>query len=374
MSSGFHVCSEFETFRILIFSRFVGDFDGALKLHLSHLNISRCLNDRSGIARAYSNIGHVYSSIKRWKDAIKYHLFELNICRELHDRGAEASTHANLAVAYEALSMPDKAIHHFTSHLSIARQMNDYLSESTALSNLGHFYFARREYSRALEYYKQLLDKIQNANRTETSRSEEAKANHLLGVTYFALQQYVDALKCFEADLELSKLMQDRVCISRAYCYVGLTKAELGDLEAALEFQKFSLCAAPNNSFNKLDAYGNIAQVLTRKGKFYDAIQMLEKQLSLARTMLETDYEDNDSGLEDRRNELKSKQADVLSSLAFCQKKIGGNTDLQLQSQNCQQELQHQYQLQHAQQQQHPPKQTLCHQHNIATTSAAGMI
>lgn len=35
----------------------IGDYDGALKLHQAHLNISRQLNDRAGMGRAYGNIG-----------------------------------------------------------------------------------------------------------------------------------------------------------------------------------------------------------------------------------------------------------------------------------------------------------------------------
>ncbi|KAI2801478.1 Tetratricopeptide repeat protein 28 [Blomia tropicalis] len=267
----------------------LGDFDGALKLHWSHLNICKQLNDNAGIGRAYGNIGNAYSALKQSEEAIKYHKLELQISKEVHDRGAEASTHGNLAIAYQSIGLYDQALTHFNLHLSVASEMKDSNSEATALCNLGNYHHLRKDYERAVQYYERYVERATMIGDKEN----EAKAHHLLGSAYYSLTNYDQALHHFEIDLSLSKEIQDRNSIGRAYCHIGLAKASLGRLDEALECQKYYLCTAQGDTNGKLRAMGNISEVLIRQGKCSEAMRMLEKRLTLARSLGDVNTEAN---------------------------------------------------------------------------------
>ena len=285
-----------------VFCFVTGDFDGALKLHWSHLNICKQLNDNAGIGKAYGNIGNAYSALKQFEEAIKYHKLELQISKEVHDRAAEASTHGNLAIAYQALGLYDQSLTHFNLHLSVANEIKDSNSEANALCNLGNYHCSRKEYEKAIFYYDQYIERT----RCIGDKESEAKANHLLGFANYSLKRYDKSIVFFEESLSLSKEIQDRASIGRAYCYLGLAKAENGLLDEALECQKYFLCTIQNDSSCKLQAMGNVADILTRQGKCSEAMKMLEKQLTLARSLGDV-----------------SNEANTFAALGACQKSAG---------------------------------------------------
>ncbi len=232
----------------------------------------------------------------------------------MHDRGAEATTHGNLGLAYQALGGRDQqALTHFHLHLGIAEEMKDATGEANALLNLGNYHCARRQWDLALGFYERYAEKTrtrgtQGGGGGGGDKEAEAKANHLLGWTVYSMGgDYERAVAHFEADLALSKELQDRPSIGRAYCHLALAKMELpGRLEEALEAAKYYLCAAGeggtsssgggassstasgsigSGSSGKLRALGIIAEVLRRQGKWAEAMRTLEKQLTVARSL-----------------------------------------------------------------------------------------
>lgn len=50
-----------------------------------------------------------------------------------------------------------------------------------------------------------------------------------------------DAISYYEKDLTLAKSLHDRVNMGRAYCNLGLSHMALGNLDGALECQKYFL-------------------------------------------------------------------------------------------------------------------------------------
>lgn len=246
--------------------------------------------------------------MRQYEEAIRYHKLELAMSKEVHDRGAEATTHGNLALAYQALGGPaneQQAALHFGLHLRIAAEMKDSTSEANALLNLGNYHCARRQWDLALSFYERYLEKT----RLMGDKEAEAKANHLVGWTYYSMasstkanssdNNFEKAMEHFEVDLTLSKELQDRASMGRAYCHLALAKMELpGRLEEALEAAKYYLCTAgaeggsvsgPSSSSSssgsgKLRAMGIIAEVLRRQGKWAEAMRTLDKQLTVARS------------------------------------------------------------------------------------------
>lgn len=73
--------------------------------------------------------------------------------------------------------------------------------------------------------------------------------------------------------------------MGRAYCNLGLAHLALGNLETALECQKYFLAIAHMTQHlqGKFRALGNIGDVLIKMGDVEEAVKMYQRQLRFAR-------------------------------------------------------------------------------------------
>ncbi|KAH9419028.1 Tetratricopeptide repeat protein 28 [Dermatophagoides pteronyssinus] len=266
----------------------LGDLDGSLKLHWSHLNICKQLNDQQGIGRAYGNIGNVYSTMKQPDEAMKYYKMELEISKELQDRSAEAAAHGSLALCFESLHLMDQALKHLNLHLNIAREINDLQNESQALCNLGNFYHSNQNYEKAIHYFEQYLQTTTALN----DKDGQTNASHYLGLANLASKQYQSAMKYFQLDLEQSKQLQDRQNICRAYYHLGLVYSAIDNFDSALECYRNFLClTSQQQNDERLKVMGYIGDILIKQAKYMEAKKILEKKLSISRSMGECLHE-----------------------------------------------------------------------------------
>lgn len=89
----------------------------------------------------------------------------------------------------------------------------------------------------------------------------------------------------YDQDLSLAKDLQDKMNMGRAYCNLGLAHLALGNLETALECQKYFLAIAHMTQHlqGKFRALGNIGDVLIKMGDIEEAVKMYQRQLGFAR-------------------------------------------------------------------------------------------
>ncbi len=81
-----------------------------------------------------------------------------------------------------------------------------------------NYHSSRHEFDKAISYYELYFELTRNIGDIEG----EAKACHFLGYAYYCLQNYTKAIEYYDRDLNLSKEMQDRVNMGRAYCNLGI--------------------------------------------------------------------------------------------------------------------------------------------------------
>ncbi|XP_023245783.1 tetratricopeptide repeat protein 28 [Copidosoma floridanum] len=262
----------------------MGDHDAALKLQLSAEGIFRALGDKASVGRACGNIGNAYNALGYYEQAIQYHKMELAISKEVNDRSSEANTHGNLAVAYQAMQNHESALRHYRAHLAIARELHDAESEACALLNLANCLASKARFDEAVPYYENYLMLSQELHDVEG----EAKACHFLGYAHYCLENHREAVRYYDQDLALAKDLRGedgQARMGKAYCNLGLAHLALGNIDTALECQKYYLAIAhmTTNIAGKFRALGNIGECLARLGELNEAIKMHQRQLSLAR-------------------------------------------------------------------------------------------
>jgi tetratricopeptide (TPR) repeat protein len=92
-----------------------------------------------------------------------------------------------------------------------------------ALPLKGNYHSSRHEFDKAISYYEQYFELTRNIGDIEG----EAKACHFLGYAHYCLQNYTKAIEYYDRDLNLSKEMQDRVNMGRAYCNLGINLSDI---------------------------------------------------------------------------------------------------------------------------------------------------
>lgn len=80
----------------------------------------------------------------------------------------------------------------------------------------------------------------------------EAKACHFLGYAHYCLGNFREAVRYYDQDLALAKDLQDKMNMGRAYCNLGLAHLALGNLETALECQKYFLGKGQHSILKKM--------------------------------------------------------------------------------------------------------------------------
>jgi len=83
----------------------------------------------------------------------------------------------------------------------------------------------------------------------------EAKACHFLGYAHYCLGNLREAVRYYDQDLALAKDLQDKMNMGRGYCNLGLAHLALGNLETALECQKYFLGKSVVQIDNERDYY-----------------------------------------------------------------------------------------------------------------------
>lgn len=100
----------------------------------------------------------------------------------------------------------------------------------------------------------------------------------------------------YDQDLSLAKDLQDKMNMGRAYCNLGLAHLALGNLDTALECQKYFLAIAHMTQHlqGKFRALGNIGDVLIKMGDVEEAVKMYQRQLGFARQVKTPSLSDYD--------------------------------------------------------------------------------
>lgn len=93
----------------------------------------------------------------------------------------------------------------------------------------------------------------------------EAKACHFLGYAHYCLGNFREAVRYYDQDLALAKDLQDKMNMGRAYCNLGLAHLALGNLETALECQKYFLGKSRELCFADFDS-----DLVSQPSKVYD--------------------------------------------------------------------------------------------------------
>lgn len=214
-----------------------GDFDAALKEYEACKEVYKEINDFTGMANTYNNIGLIH-----WNE----------------------SSYLNAIEMYE-------------KSLAIREQQNDMAGIATSLNNLGIIFMEQGNHKEAIKRFKNSLLLKQKNNLT---KSIPATLKNI-GTVYYYLEDYEQAIDFFSSCLALEKEQKNNKGIAETLNNLGNVSLEKGDTEKALNYYNESL-EIENKIGNKRGiaiCYNNIGNVYDKKGNKSEALNYFQKAL-----------------------------------------------------------------------------------------------
>jgi two-component system response regulator PilR (NtrC family) len=135
-----------------------------------------------------------------------------------------------------------------------------------------------------IEEARELFERTRRLWETELSPEEKKKVtNNDLGMVCLASQEYPQALRQFQSDLEFQKTLGDRLLLARTHYNLGETCLGLKEFPSSIEhYQKTaSLAQELKNTELLLRAYNGLGNAFNLMGKSEEAVRYYERGLDL---------------------------------------------------------------------------------------------
>jgi signal transduction histidine kinase len=131
------------------------DFDKAIQNYLKASEISKEINEYSGLDAIYLNLGLSFNQIGKFDEAIKYFDEAFKLCGDKCNDNILKAGFEGLGFAYAANHQNEIAEAHFKKSLEIARKQNDVRFISENLLALGKIEFERENESTGLHFLEE---------------------------------------------------------------------------------------------------------------------------------------------------------------------------------------------------------------------------
>ncbi|TXH21947.1 MAG: tetratricopeptide repeat protein [Chitinophagaceae bacterium] len=170
--------------------------DSAIYYYMQTLPILDKLGNKRMLAIAYSNIQNIYADLTLYQKAIEYGKKGLEIFgKEVDDPLNQSYCLSNLGMVYSSLKKLDSAEIYFTKALQISQQIGDQYTESAVMLNLGdiHYKFGRLEEAKRNFEKSLLIAKEMDLAETETIALKGLGMYYLEKKNYPLAKMYADS-------------------------------------------------------------------------------------------------------------------------------------------------------------------------------------
>lgn len=211
-----------------------GNYDEALKYFLNTLTAAREANYTEYEISALSDLSILYSEIKQPEKAKEVYLECLKITEKQGEISAIISGYSNIAAIYNMLNNTDSALYFLTMAHSLSIEHNHTETLPFIYNNTGNVYFKRKEYSRALDYFrlnKKLHDK--------TNSLADLWVDHLnMGDAFLELKHFDSASWYCQSALDIAIKLESKSKEADANALMAKLQERLGSYKKAYAFQK----------------------------------------------------------------------------------------------------------------------------------------
>lgn len=197
------------------------------------LQLARKIPYGKGIAEAYRIIGLGRDYSGEPEKAIESYLNSLSVYQSINDVSGQAKVYNNIGNLYRDADN-DKALEYFRKALKMANPVNETELIGSIYLNIGNVYMRQKDYYQALTYYnksKDIFTKTKNDEYVATCMQD-------IGVAYFNLAQYDKAEKLLlysNAEAKKSSRNQQIASVDLTLASIYIAKKDFKKAEQFLD-------------------------------------------------------------------------------------------------------------------------------------------
>lgn len=202
---------------------------------------------------------------------------------------AKAQTEAlfNIGIGYHVEGDYDKAIDAYKQCLEKAREISNRDLEVMTLGNLGLAYSRLANYAEAIDYFNEYFGftwhKAYYYNGTDSRLGEMALGN--IGNAYYSADLYAKAIEFHKKRLDLAKEIKDIKGEGKAFGDIGIVYQALGEYDKAIDSQEqyLGISREVKDSYGEIEALGNLGITYQSIGDYDKAIAAFQQGLAKAK-------------------------------------------------------------------------------------------
>lgn len=215
-------------------SDLTGNYDEAISYFLSTLTASREGHHIEYEISALSDLAIVYTEIKQPEKARQVYLECLQLIEKRSEPHAIISGYSNIAAIYNMLNNTDSALYYLTAALNLSNQFPQKETLPFIYNNTGNVYFKRKEYSKALEYFRR--NKLMH---DATQNIADLWVDHLnMGDCYLELGRFDSAAWYCQSALDIAKTLKSKSKEADSYALLAKLYEHKKEFKKAFDYQQ----------------------------------------------------------------------------------------------------------------------------------------
>lgn len=269
-----------------------GNLNEAMEQFNNAAKLNEEIGDKLGLGFNFNNIGNIHYSKSEYTEALTYYKLALKVFEEVGSTKWIANTYNNLSSTFEVQGNYPEALKYLFSGLKMLREKGDKDLMPIFYLNIGNIYLNMENYPEALKNFQTYL----GVAREIGHKGHIVGAYGAIGRLYEKQGNYKEALANFSIALKGEIELGNKGLIAQIYASFGSVYLHQSNYTEALKSYTAAVKIFQETGVNDnlADAYINIGDILarqaaleknqeTRNKKYIEAIQIINKGLSLAR-------------------------------------------------------------------------------------------
>ncbi len=255
-----------------------GELDLALDSYLKSVRIQEENKFIDALPYTYNNIGTIYSLKLEFEKALEYFNKALEHFESIDHKLRIIGTLNNIGNVYTDLQEYDYALQYYLRSLTIYEELEDNSQAFVPFNNIGNIYFQKGEYDNALAFYESALD----LEKLSNNKNGQANAMHNIGTVYKTAKLYDKAIGIFNEALSLVQETDNTRLIEIIYGSLSETYFASGDM-----FMAYSFLQLHNNAKEKL-----FSEVSARRiAELENSFEMEKQEAEIAALKVESELQ-----------------------------------------------------------------------------------
>lgn len=290
-----------------------GLYQESLEFYQQAYEIRKKIDLKAEVAFSLNSIGNIYVFLNNYSRALDLYLESLKISEELENKKAIANTFNNIGMVYDYTNDLDKAFEYYDRARKAYEELNDKRGLAGALNNIGLIYKNKKQPEKAIPYYQQSLMIFEELK----SAYGIAVLQNNIGVAYDLMNDHALALQYHRKALATNTKIGNSDGIANSNNSIGESYLKLKQFEKADEyFSKGLEVATQIRSQDRMaESYEGLAQSREGMKDYKNALTYSQQARTLRDSLFSVEKSQKLYEMEQKyESALKEKQIALLNS------------------------------------------------------------